>query len=1526
MSIDWKHLRPLGNSQNTAFEELCCQLAASEPTPAGSKFIRKGVPDAGIECFWKLPDDSEMAWQAKFFDKVEKAQWAQLDESVSTALNKHPRLTSYTVCLPLDRRDPRIEGRKDFMDEWNDRADRWQGWAREKGMSVEFCYWGEHELWERLSKEEHRGRYFFWFNKEFFSRQWFGNLVAEAIANAGPRYTPEIHVGLSIADLFEGLGRTGTFYTRINEAYGAAKIAYTKVRFGSKEAQVEALLSKMKEHAEHLFPLLENVGRFGVDPINFETITELAFKIEELAWESSRLLDEKSKSAKSSTGTDATNEAAPEQPDVGYRRHLLSQLAHRSAELGDLTRSNECLLANVAVLLVVGDAGTGKSHLFCDVAKHRVEAELPTVLLLGENFSDEEPWSQIIKMLGLNCDRAEFLGALEAAGQAANGKALILIDALNEGRGKTLWRRHIAGILTALSRYPWIGLAISVRSSYEGAVIPEGLVPAKIVREEHTGFADQEYEATATFFDFYGIKAPSVPLLNPEFQNPLFLKLFCKGLNNAGHTEIPAGLQGVTAVFDFFIESVNSKLSEEHLLDFDPASRPVQKAVDALADSMTNSGNVTLPRQEALNIVDAFLPNRGFEKSLFRNLLSEGVIAEDRSPVEFEDSEWADSVHFAYERLSDHLLTKRMLNEHFDGNDPSRAFAPDQPLGAFVKDQYACWRNRGIVEALCIQLPERSGKELFDYAPDCAKWRPALEAFIESLVWRRPEATSETTLNYINEQVIQSEELHYQFLDALLTVSSNPKHPYNADFLHKNLDALSLPDRDAWWSIYLHERYKSSEHGAVHRMIDWAWSPTDKSHIDDKSIILCATALLWFLTTSNRFARDRATKALVALLTPRINLLKELLEKFHQVNDPYVTERLYAVAYGCALRSTDDHSIGKVADCVYQLVFNNDSPPVHILLRDYARGVIEVALHRGIKLQIDVNKIRPPHRSEWPDEIPTKPELEKKYDRRSRERSDDEIAQSRIVHSVIGSEDFARYVIGTNWGHFEWTSRRSTEAAQPTRREIFEQFILSLTRRQKEAFDKLSNAHDNFDIYMRMDEAQRSKVFSKDLTEELFKLILADQEKRVQGTLGKKKLRIFAEDVLPCLQDPIRCRSDNHFDLSIAQRWILQRVFDLGWTKERFGHFDRTVNRWTNDYRTAHKPERIGKKYQWIAFHEFLARVADNFEYRSAEWSEHKEPYKGPWQPSERDIDPSCLLKKTGREVWKHRSNTWWFPAVYKDWGREWTGGDADVAWLQRSDDLPAVESLIETVNPVNASRWLTLDAYYQWEQAVPTGQDPSETRRKQSWYILHSYVVRRKDIDELYEWGKQQDFFGNWMPESHALSEVFLGEFFWSPAYEHFNVPYYQRTGWTRGYDDRIPGEVLLSAEEYSKEDQGFDCSMDEGYSFYLPTKWIADGMNLVWNGVDGHFFDSRGELVAFDPSVRQKGPRALLLKKDKFLRFLSDVDCDILWTVIGEKMDFDYGSHGSDRSGRLLVNGVYRVKNGEVHGALRSDFQEIE
>ena len=212
MSVNWLDLRPFNGSQHAAFEEICCQLAAAETPPPGSQFLRKGAPDAGVECYWVLPDASEWGWQAKFFlSPPDGSQWAQLDKSVTTALEKHPRLSRYVVCLPIDRQDPRIDNQRWFMDKWNEYVQRWEGWASAKGMAVVFEYWGAHELFARLSREEHRGRYYFWFHRDLFSQEWFRSRIEEAIANVGPRYSPELDVQLSIAHCFMDLAGRPSF-------------------------------------------------------------------------------------------------------------------------------------------------------------------------------------------------------------------------------------------------------------------------------------------------------------------------------------------------------------------------------------------------------------------------------------------------------------------------------------------------------------------------------------------------------------------------------------------------------------------------------------------------------------------------------------------------------------------------------------------------------------------------------------------------------------------------------------------------------------------------------------------------------------------------------------------------------------------------------------------------------------------------------------------------------------------------------------------------------------------------------------------------------------------------------------------------------------------------------------------------------------------------------------------------------------------------------------------------------------------
>jgi len=106
--------------------------------------------------------------------------------------------------------------------------------------------------------------------------------------------------------------------------------------------------------------------------------------------------------------------------------------------------------------------------------------------------------------------------------------------------------------------------------------------------------------------------------------------------------------------------------------------------------------------------------------------------------------------------------------------------------------------------------------------------------------------------------------------------------------------------------------------------------------------------------------------------------------------------------YGCATARTSDGQVLDLAADVYERVFMTGWPTPHILLRDYARGVIERALELG-ELKIDIRKVRPPYKSQWPRRIPTKKQLEK-HGVWTPDMPDSRIARSRIYESVMALE------------------------------------------------------------------------------------------------------------------------------------------------------------------------------------------------------------------------------------------------------------------------------------------------------------------------------------------------------------------------------------------------------------------------------------------------------------------------------------------------------------------------------------------
>ncbi len=95
---------------------------------------------------------------------------------------------------------------------------------------------------------------------------------------------------------------------------------------------------------------------------------------------------------------------------------------------------------------------------------------------------------------------------------------------------------------------------------------------------------------------------------------------------------------------------------------------------------------------------------------------------------------------------------------------------------------------------------------------------------------------------------------------------------------------------------------------------------------------------------------------------------------------------------------------------------------------------------------------------------------------------------------------------------------------------------------------------------------------------------------------------------------------------------------------------------------------------------------------------------------------------------------------------------------------------------------------------------------------------------------------------ESHDLEQVFLGEFFWFSAYGN-SSEFSGYSRWTRGDNERIPKDVLVTADGYSSKQGDYDCSLDESIHMYLPAGWLIRHIGLRWNGVEEQFFDENGK-----------------------------------------------------------------------------------
>ncbi|MBD8660750.1 ATP-binding protein [Frigoribacterium sp. CFBP 8754] len=992
--VDFARIRPYGQpaARSNAFEELASILIQQGVAhwPAGTSFHRFGNPDGGREGKGVLPNGDVWAWQAKYLFTFDSSAAGQIDGSVRRVLELEPNLKKYFVALPIDLPAGDTATRVSANTRWDQKVAEWQELANAKGLSVSFVFVGAHQLLTALTEPRHAGRARYWFDAPVLTKVAQEHLICEVLAKAGRRYSPRLHVAVSTTKALDGVGRVDSYTERWQniladlrstrrwpwrapeadkEAYDDA-LALCDAALVSADESLQQMISATRSFDE--LPDLSGALRTSLERLN--TVSGLLR--ERAQSESGFYLD-----AAGTLYTDVRDATVA----LGRGQQLVDSVATQAAQ------TNEMLL--------VGGAGVGKTHLLCDVARKRVAAGRPTVMILGQDFDGRSLFAQVGELSGLGGSVDEVLAVLDAAAEASGARGLLIIDAVNESEKPERWLDTARALRTKVARFPHVALVLSCRNEFLGSVIEADDLPLV----EHFGFDEAVEDAVQRFATEYGLEAPSFPVLNVEFSNPLFLKLTCEALTTLGSSRFTFGAAGLTTLCNAFTEAVNLRLSSPSRCDFDVRSNLVGQVVHELA----RLGNRTMTRLEVEKVTSALLPQRTWSKSLMSGLLAEGLL------IEVGDKKIA----FGYQRLGDVALAAEIA-----GKTPGDIRAWVLGLGR------STWREHGVISALAVMVPEIHKLELVDLvAVDGSVPAYAVDSFLESLVLREPSSIDKRTIEVV-EGLLISDLYSNEMWDRLVRLACIPDHPLNAAWLHQHLAALTMPDRDATWSTWLVGALDVEESSPVKNTIRWAWPGGDRGseHISEEVAPLATQLLAWFLTTTDRRVRDQATKAMVSVGERRPRALVDVLTRLNETDDPYVIERVTGAACGVALRQRQTEVVFPIAEALQEYV--EPGWPMHLLTRDYIRRVMQVAREMGW----DGPDGSPPYGAAWPVTSISADEIEALA-------GPPEYSYGSIWHSLSGMGDFGRKVLKPALGRFQCDDRGALQDA--AERAIFDRTL-----------------------------------------------------------------------------------------------------------------------------------------------------------------------------------------------------------------------------------------------------------------------------------------------------------------------------------------------------------------------------------------------------------------------------------------------------------------------------------------------------
>lgn len=366
-------------------------------------------------------------------------------------------------------------------------------------------------------------------------------------------------------------------------------------------------------------------------------------------------------------------------------------------------------------------------------------------------------------------------------------------------------------------------------------------------------------------------------------------------------------------------------------------------------------------------------------------------------------------------------------------------------------------------------------------------------------------------------------------------------------------------------------------------------------------------------------------------------------------------------------------------------------------------------------------------------------------------------------------------------------------------------------------------------------------------------------------------------------------RALKQFDADIINLYNYAIVFicdELGYKDTLFNDIDKGINRQSPyiSSRLSKRVERIGKKYQWIAFYNILARVADNCPMISSGLSDYNrnEPkFEGPWNPYVRDFDPTLnenFLTSEDVPLFNELQN--YFKKSQAD---SFNKDISDQDWLETPglflDKLGS--NLIQ--KDENGTCWVILNGYFK------PGHDSNIQNTHTQWALLHAFFIPTETLSFLQTDSNWKNNFPWRILQQNESYTLFNREYPWSISCNELRKRERESEMFdietSDGQKRQIEFKDFLHATNQFSWENEYDYSKKGRVVWEMPCTELLEELELHREEYDCTFYDKDHNLAAFDLRFTHNNCEAVALRQDLLEEFLKKTEKKLVWFVQAEK-----------------------------------------